>query len=276
MAKNGKKKKKWSPILAIIFVIALGVFLYAGYHLYTILHGYHASSSEYKSLESNYTKPYESAAGDGAWVEEVESNAEDAEPPLTVDWDELAAQNPDIVGWIYVDAFGDTISYPILHGTDNEYYLHHTFERQYLFAGSIFLNYENAADFADPHTIVYGHNMLDGSMFSKLKIFRDEPESVTENPYFWILTPDGNYRYRIFAVFDTDMRSTLFTLFSGHGSEFSNWANKEKENSIVESDIVIDERDYVLTLSTCTQASGPSRTVVMGKCVSTEKPSREK
>ncbi len=74
------------------------------------------------------------------------------------------------MGWIYVEAVPD-INYPIVHGKDNETYLHRTYEKNYNFAGTIFVDYENKGDFSDCNTIVYGHNMKNGSMFAQLKKF---------------------------------------------------------------------------------------------------------
>ena len=278
-------KKKSSFLSTLIFLIALGVFCYAGWNLYTIFHGYHASDTEYKEIEEEFTAPYsapeqtaersqQEGASESAQETSVEEEQgrvyEDADPPLTVNWEELRAVNPDIVGWIYVDAFGETINYPVLRGSDNDYYLHHTFRKQYLFAGSIFENCENHTDFADPHTIVYGHNMKNASMFGKLKNLKSQ-EKYDAYPYFWILTPRGDYRYKIYAVMDVPTTDEVYTLFSAHGKEFLEWQQRRKEASAVTNDIPLYEDDYTVTLSTCTSNSSV-RCVVIGKCISSVRP----
>ncbi len=282
MAGRKNKKKKGSVLLWIIFAVALAVFLYAGYRLFGIMRGYHKSTEEYKTIEAEYTTPRtpsgEASAegsGDGAEEKEQPSGETDAEPPIDIDWESLKEINGDIVGWIWFDAFSDTISYPVLRGTDNDYYLHHTFEKQYVYAGSIFENWENSADFADPHTIVYGHNMLNGSMFSKLLKLLDEPDLVEKDPYFWILTPQGNYRYLIFSVFEGDIYDDVYTLFSGHGIEFAEWAKAQQAKAAAGAETEITEDDFIVTLSTCKTANGPGRILVLGKCVSAEKPKED-
>ena len=80
-----------------------------------------------------------------------------------VDFESLQKVNEDIIGWIRVSALG--ISYPIAQSTDNDYYLHRTFERVDNFAGCIFMEYQNHSDFSDKNTIIYGHNMKNGSCF---------------------------------------------------------------------------------------------------------------
>ena len=223
-------------IRAVLFAAALCVFLYSAYQLYIIYHGYAAADAEYDGLADEFTKPVGKKEPDStptptptpAPVKSEEGQVvdiiEDAEPPVEVDWENLKAINPDIVGWLYVDA-QDNINYPICHTTDNEYYLHKTFRREYLYAGSIFEECLNSGDFTDPNTIVYGHNMKSGSMFGMLKYLRGQ-EKYDSAPYFWILTPQGNYRYHIYAAFQTAVDSEVYNLFTARGKEFLEWERR--------------------------------------------------
>ena len=197
---------------------------------------------------------------------------EDAKPPLEVNFKELQAINPEIVGWVYVDA-QDNISYPILRAEDNEAYLHQTFRKQYLYAGSIFEDCHNKGDFADPNTVVYGHNMRDGSMFGTLKNMNDQ-EKYDKDPYFWILTPDGNYRYHIFSIFTTGAESDTYNLYFHNGPEFLEWEKKMQSQSNVKNDVPLSKSDKTVILSTCTSDSS-MRCVVIGKCVSSDRPKRK-
>ena len=268
--------------MTIILIIAIAVFCYAGFQLYKIFHTYKASNDEYDKIASSYTMPYEGSSSNGSTDNSTDSSEkgikaeasgeeyEDADPPLSVDWEALKSINPDITGWIYIDALS-SISYPVCKGTDNEYYLHKTFEKQDLFSGAIFEDYSNASDFSDPNTIIYGHNMKNQSMFGKLK-FLKEQETFDKSHYMWILTPEGNYRYRIFAVFDTDYDSDVYTQFNGRGSIFPEWAEKMKGLSEVNAgDMTFNENDFVVTLSTCT-SNDNVRCVVLAKCVSSDRP----
>ena len=72
-----------------------------------------------------------------------------------MDFDTLKSVNPDVVGWIYIEAL-DNINYPVVQGDDNETYLHTTYENNYNFAGTIFVDYENSSDFSDCNTLIYG------------------------------------------------------------------------------------------------------------------------
>jgi sortase B len=194
---------------------------------------------------------------------------EDAKVPLAVDWEQLRAVNPDVVGWIYVEGI-DGINYPILQGENNEYYLKHSFQKQELSSGSIFEDFHNSADFTDPNTIVYGHNMKNGSMFGKLKDFLDQAV-YDADPWFWILTPQGNYRYHIFSVFKTKVNSDTYTLYERNGPEFLEWEEQMQEQSAVKNEVPLSESDKTVVLSTCT-SDNEYRCVVIGKCVSSDRP----
>ena len=107
--------------------------------------------------------------------------------PPQVDFNGLKAINPEVIGWIQIE--GTSISYPIMKGKDNDYYLKHTFEGNYNAAGSIFIDYTNNSNFEDCNTIIYGHNMKNGSMFGLLRKHFKDRESVPGR-YIWICTPD--------------------------------------------------------------------------------------
>ena len=266
-------------IRAILFAAALCVFFYSAYQLYIIYHGYAAADAEYDGLADEFTKPVVKKEPDSTPTPtpepvkpeegQVVDIIEDEDPPVEVDWENLKAINPDIVGWLYVDA-QDNINYPICHTTDNEYYLHKTFRREYLYAGSIFEECLNSGDFTDPNTIVYGHNMKSGSMFGMLKYLRNQ-EKYDSAPYFWILTPQGNYRYHIYAAFQTAVDSEVYNIFTARGKEFLEWERRLQAASEVSNSVPLTENDFTVTLSTCTSDSSV-RCVVIGKCVSSAKP----
>ena len=86
----------------------------------------------------------------------------------------LQKQNPDIHAWISIP--GTNIDYPILQSGDDtpeDFYLNHGTNKKYLYAGSIYTQRRNSTDFSDPNTVIYGHNMKNGSMFGTLKKYRD-------------------------------------------------------------------------------------------------------
>ena len=275
---NNTKRGGLDVVRTIILIAAFAVLIYSGYQLFTIFHGYAAADNEYEDIQKEFTRPVVKPEGPTPEPEAVESPEEgstrlieDAEPPLEVDWDELKSVNSDIVGWIYVEAQSG-ISYPICQTTDNEYYLHRTFRKEPIFAGAIFEEFCNSPEFSDPNTIVYGHNMKSGSMFGMLKRLKEQSR-YDEAPYFWILTPKGNYRYHIYAAFDTPVNSDVYMLFSKQGKEFMEWEQKMQNASEVSNSVPLAEDDFTVTLSTCTSDESV-RCVVLGKLVSTARPSK--
>lgn len=287
-----QRKNAFAEVLRlIVMTAALAVLIYSAWQLYSIYHGYRAAGQEYERLAEEFTAPGGSASGDPAAPDtdrpgsedaaEPDQSAaesgeergfiEDAEPPLVVDWKALGEVNSDIIGWLYVEA-QPSISYPICQGTDNDYYLHRTFRREEIFAGAIFADYLNSPDFSDPNTIVYGHNMKNGSMFGMLKFIKAQ-ETYDAAPYFWILTPEGNYRYHIYAAMNTPVDSEVYTFFDGRGETFLAWEKQMQAASEAVNDVPLSENDYTVTLSTCTSDSS-YRCVVMGKLVSSSHPKK--
>ena len=257
-----KKKKKSDVILTIALVVAIAVFCYAAYNLYHIYTEYRKGTNEYNSIEEMAVTERDPDST------EVAGPDAQPKPPIDVDFEKLKSINDDVIGWIYVDALPD-ISYPIVQGKDNQTYLHQTYEKNYNFAGTIFIDYENKADFSDCNTLVYGHNMKNGTMFGQLKNFSKDDSAYNKSKYFWIFTPEKTYRYEIISAYTTAVNSDTYTLFKGPGQEFVDYMNKIVSYSDVKTtpgELGVD--DKIVTLSTCT-GNESTRYVVQGKRVDT-------
>ena len=258
-----KKKKKSDVLLTIALIVAIAVFCYAAFNLYHIYTEYKKGTDEYNQIEEMAV-----TERDADSAEVAGPNAQ-LKPPIEVDFDKLKSVNEDVVGWIYVDALPD-ISYPIVKGKDNQTYLHQTYEKNYNFAGTIFVDYENSGDFSDCNTLVYGHNMKNGSMFGHLKKFREDDRLYKQDKYFWILTPERNYRYESISAYTTGVNSDTYTLFKGPGEEFEKYLETIKGYSEIQTDDTdLTIKDRIVTLSTCT-GNESTRFVVQGKRVDAE------
>ena len=258
-----KKKKQSDVLLTIALIAAIVVFCYAAFNLYHIYTEYKKGTDEYNQIEEMAV-----TERDADSAEVAGPNAQ-LKPPIEVDFDKLKSVNEDVVGWIYVDALPD-ISYPIVKGKDNQTYLHQTYEKNYNFAGTIFVDYENSGDFSDCNTLVYGHNMKNGSMFGHLKKFREDDKLYKQDKYFWILTPERNYRYEIISAYTTGVNSDTYTLFKGPGEEFEKYLETIKGYSEIQTDDTdLTIKDKIVTLSTCT-GNESTRFVVQGKRVDAE------
>ena len=258
-----KKKKKSDVLLTIALIVAIAVFCYAAFNLYHIYTEYKKGTDEYNQIEEMAVTERDADSA------EVAGPSAQIKPPIEVDFDKLKSVNEDVVGWIYVDALPD-ISYPIVKGKDNQTYLHQTYEKNYNFAGTIFVDYENSGDFSDCNTLVYGHNMKNGSMFGHLKKFREDDKLYKQDKYFWILTPERNYRYEIITAYTTGVNCDTYTLFKGPGEEFEKYLETIKGYSEIQTDDTdLTIKDRIVTLSTCT-GNESTRFVVQGKRVDAE------
>ncbi len=279
MSRRRKRTKTLGDVIRLIVMLAaLAVFLYSGYTLYGFYKEYKKSSDEYDNLENSYAVDQEQESENidnledddalqsisGQEVRTVFEDGEEKTLPVLknpIDFTQLLSVNSDIVGWLRIRALD--ISYPVVQGKDNDYYLHRTFEKTDNFAGCLFVNSYNMGDFTDQNTIIYGHNMKNGSMFGKLKNFSD-PEVFKKSRYFWIFTPDFIYQYRIFSASVVDKTGLTYQI-SFTDDEFDQFISRAYSNSVVDNQgVTVTKEDRIVTLSTCT-GDDSTRFVVMGK-----------
>lgn len=195
-------------------------------------------------------------------------------PPLedAVDFNGLRSQNSDVYAWIYIP---DTnVSLPVLQSTeDDNFYLDHDVYKNYSFPGAIYSQSKNKKDFSDRVTLLYGHNMLNGSMFATLYKFADT-DFFNSHKYIYIYTPDRRLTYEVVCAHEYDDRHILNSFNFEDDSVFSDWLSSMKNpysvTRNVREDAKLDLNSKVLVLSTCTN-SGDGRFLVQGVLVSDEK-----
>lgn len=175
------------------------------------------------------------------------------------DLEALREVNPDVIGWIRIP--GTKIDYPILQSGDNEYYLKHTWKGHRNIVGSIFMEYQNQPDFTDWNTILYGHNMNNGSMFAALHKFRKEAFWET-HPYVYLVTDAGVLRYEIFSSYSARVDSMTYDLSFHQTETKEEFLAMALENSQIDTGILPEPTDRILTLSTCSGAGYETRRVV--------------
>lgn len=257
---NNKKKKRkqrsfGSIALAMLIFAAMGVFIYSAFMLWGTLQEYKSGEEEYQGLLQYVQPGNQDAAGQTATdTDNGQEGGLQAEAlpmaPITVDFEQLRKVNGDIVGWIYAEAIPE-ISYPIVQGKDNDYYLHYTVEKKKNASASIFLDYRNSPLFSDAMTIVYGHNMKNKAMFGRLKNYRDT-EVYEKSPYVWILTPEEDLCYEIFSVRVVKADDSLYSLNFSLGETQKNYMEKMQKKSETENSVSCTGNEPMLTLSTCT------------------------
>ena len=172
---------------------------------------------------------------------------------IPIDFDKLQEIAPDAYAWITVP--GTQIDYPVVqHPTDNTFYLNHNPKGEYEFAGAIFTEDYNAKDFQDPNTVIYGHNMNNGSMFEELHKFEDKV-FFDEHPEFVIYTPDEVLHYEIFAAYTYDNRHLLKEFDFADSEVFRLYLQgilgTKSMGANIREDAEVHADDRIVTLSTC-------------------------
>jgi len=171
--------------------------------------------------------------------------------------------NPDIVGFIEIR--GTDIAYPVAQTGNNVFYLYHDLNFNPSRAGSVFLDYENDLYvLADNNTIIYGHNMRDGSMFHNIRFFHGE-DFFRNHTYILLDTPYQETVWDIFAFFHTTIDFDYLTTNFHNPDAFYAFMLELQRRSIHTTDIVLSEEDQILILSTCGVAGGPNRYVVVSR-----------
>lgn len=190
-----------------------------------------------------------------------------------INFTELSEVNTDLYAWINIP--NTMVDYPIAQyqGNDDTYYLNHNMYKEYAFAGCIYTEKANSKNFDDPNTVLYGHNMLNGSMFRELHNFRDEA-FFNENQYIYIYLSDRTLTYRIFSAYEYDDRHLLNSFNFNDKKVFQEYLdyaqNPVSSMMYNKRDLNVTADDKIITLSTCLGDIKTSRYLVQGVLVNEE------
>lgn len=169
-----------------------------------------------------------------------------------IDFEAYWKINEDVIA--YIDVPGTDVSYPVLQSEDDDtYYLEHTIEGVEGLPGSIYTETWQNSDFTDPVTIIYGHNMKNGTMFASLHDFEDQ-DFFDQNKSITIYTPDRTYDYNIYCaiVYDNSYIPTAYDLSDQSAvDEFISSLDTGDSRNHFNSDVQIQDGDKLLVLSTC-------------------------
>ena len=181
--------------------------------------------------------------------------------PITVDFEVLQAENADIVGWLYCP---DTeINYPVVQSRDNDYYLRRLLDGTWNVAGTLFMDYRNADDYSDWHTVIYGHNMKNDSMFGTLPEYRSQ-EYYEQHPAWYLLTPTQNYKIELCAGYVTPSDSDVYNLENSK-EERDRILETALEQSCFNANVSVSDEDKLIALSTCSYEFENARFVLTGR-----------
>lgn len=214
-------KKFFLNLLSLICIVVICI---SGYKIYTTLKDYKKADNVYSQLRD--TKE------DSKDMNNATKN--------------LLSINSDYKFWINVE--GTNIDYPVVQGSNNDFYLNHDFNKNYLPAGSIFLDYRNNFE-TDFNSVIYGHHMRNSTMFGQMEKFKNK-DFFENNKLITLKTNNNTYEYEIFAigVYNADFgyNNVNFT----DEKDFNNFLNKILDKSMYSRNIV-SSKDQIITLSTC-------------------------
>ena len=169
--------------------------------------------------------------------------------------------NDDIVAYIHIE--GTNISNVVLQGADNVFYLNRDVNMQPNVNGSLFLDFENSPDFSDRNSVIYGHNMRNGTMFHNLRYFMGS-DFFDANRYIVIVTENEILTYEIFSAFSTRTDFEYIQVDFYDDEDYLQLVNELRRRSVHEKDIHVNADDRILILSTCTNTARDMRFVVAG------------
>ena len=269
-----KKKlrfKKW--VIAIFLLFFLSLLTISGLEIYNWLN------------DNNKTNNLQDDIVDNTKIKEKKDTkkTEQVNPPenksddywdymkmnlLEVDFNKLLQKNSDTVGWIEVK--GTNINYPIVQTTDNNYYLHHAFDKSKNDAGWVYMDYRNDPVNFDQNTIIYAHSRYNGTMFGSLKNILNSSWYNNKNNYIIRLsTPTENTMWQVFSVYTIEKESYYITTNFSTTESYDEFLKTMKKRSNVNFTATPNTNDKILTLSTCKDNFG-SRVVMQAKLIKRE------
>ena len=213
MKKNGKESilKILDYLIPIVCIVAIAG---ASLYLFSVYKERNIADSEYDVIEK--------AAGITELPQNMETEITDEEQEddmdeyrqtflnLHIDFNALEEINSDVIGWLYIPTL--QLSYPVLQGTDNDYYLHHTMEGTENSSGSVFLDAESNKNMEEFNTFFYGHAMKNDTMFGSLRELLKHHELIDTNPYIYYYTKEHAYKYRMIAAYITRQGSDTYVI----------------------------------------------------------------
>lgn len=248
MKKKGKhlpKTKKTKYILPIIFIVIIIVFTYNTY---------------YKDKNKNILNDIK--------IDTTQITENKTERMLKLE--ELKKENTDIIGWLEIP--NTKIDFPVLQGTDNEYYMKHTYKKEYSVDGSIFLDKNYNWDLPSSNLLIYGHNNKNGNMFQNLLEYKDE-NYYKEHPSIRFTTINDDSEYEIIAVFlsrvyyknEKNVFRYYYFIDAEDEEQYNKYIEESKKASLYDTGKTATYGEQLLTLSTCEYSQSDGRFVIVAK-----------
>ncbi len=252
-------KKVISTVICILLALlsAISIFMIVRYYdeekkaedIYSDMLGFVITDG---IKETQPTKPSETEDEDTVNA----STEHEAEQTFSIDFEQLAAKYPDVVGWLYCE--GTPINYPVFQADDNDYYLRRLPDGTYNTAGSLFADYRCGKIGETNNYIVYGHNMKNGTMFGSLSKYKTQ-SYYNEHPILYLLTSKGNYKIKLVAGFVSKPTGEVYNT-----EQTIDQIHKYCSLSTFTSNVTPRSDDNYIVLSTCSYEYENARYAVIG------------
>lgn len=236
MRRKKNKKYKKAILNLILYIILLSILIYSGIKIFKWYKDKTNNNKIVKQIKSTVI---------------VEENNEDGnENGYIVDFNKLKEQNNETIAWLKIN--NTNVEYPVVKGTNNSFYLNHSFDKSKNSAGWIFADYKNKFDNTDKNIVIYGHNMRDGSMFgSMLNILDAKWYENEENTNITLYTENEKCIYKVFSIYKIENEDYYIKTEFKNDNEFEEFVKNLKKRSIKDFNVDISKDDNILTLSTC-------------------------
>lgn len=184
--------------------------------------------------------------------------------------EELKKENEDVVGWLQIE--DSNINFPVLQGSDNEYYITHNYKKEKSKDGAIFLDKDYNWDIPSSNLLIYGHNNKNGNMFQELLNYKEESYYL-KHPIIKFTTINEDSNYEIISVFlsrvyyknEKDVFRYYYFINANNEEEYNNYVSESKKASLYDTGKTAKYGDQLLTLSTCEYSQEDGRFVVIAR-----------
>lgn len=183
----------------------------------------------------------------------------------------LSSRNGDTFGYIYIP--NSKIDYPMVHCANNDFYLKHAFDGHPSDVGAIFVDFRNNKNIENnQNVVIYGHNMLNGSMFCDATKFLEKDFFMNPENKIEITTFDGLYTFEVFSAYATSQYDNYFRTGFSSDQEFVQFCyDREAKSYYHRENISFSPDDLIITLSTCILGNDDGRYAIHAKLVKVEK-----
>lgn len=292
---NQHIKQIFRPISILLFLIIISVFVYAGYRTISAALQYKEGFETREELISEYVTVREQVktgtdspnkqndsekqndntgntnlpsviihGDDNSQNNQTIDNPIEEEPeyaPIAIDFEGLKRENKDVIAWIYIP--GTNISYPVVQGTDNQYYMHYNVKKQQSSSGAIMLDYRNSKSFTDYNSLVYGHLMRSDTMFGQLSRMEKDENFLKEHLMGYLLTPEQNYRLDFIAVGVVPAAQNPYYQIFAKQEDLTNYLTNVKDAMFYYNCEHPEDVTRIVTLSTCNKDFSGARLIVI-------------